>query len=166
MICATFRVCLLACSTITLHEENLLLYYIIFCQKYFSSKYSFVFNCSMDLYCIFSNLLLPKSFYNDPHPPFYQTGELGPTPHILLSTPPPPPMLGFFDFTGNRKILRQDRTLFKNKKNRNNRTYKHFTYQGKNKLHYLNTMQCSILFSNKSTCCEITQFYFQNYDYL
>ena len=37
---------------------------------------------------------------------------------------------------------------------------KHFTYKAKNKLHYLNTIQCSLLFSNKSNCCEITQFYF------
>ena len=28
------------------------------------------------------------------------------------------------------------------------------------KLHYLNTIQCSLLFSNKFTCCEITQFSF------
>ena len=94
--------------------------------------------------------------------PFYQNEKLEPTPTFAINSS----ILGFFDFTGNRKLLRQDRTLFKNKRNRNNRTYKHFTYQGKNKLHYLNTIQCSLLFSNKSTCCEITQFYFQNYDCL
>ena len=29
-----------------------------------------------------------------------------------------------------------------------------------NKLHYLKTIQWSLLFPNKSTCCEIAQFYF------
>ena len=116
MVCATFRVCLLTCCTITLHDENLLLYYIIFCQKYFASKYCFVFNCSRDLHCIFSNFLLPKPFYNDLYPTFYQTVELGPTPTFYYQ--PHPPHVRLFDFTGNRKLLRQDRTLFKNKNNR------------------------------------------------
>ena len=42
---------------------------------------------------------------------------------------------------------------------------KHFTYQAKNKLPYLNTIQCSLLFPNKSTCCGVAQFYSQNYGY-
>ena len=43
--------------------------------------------------------------------PFYQNVKLGPTPAFYYQLP----ILGFFDFTGNRKLLRQDRTLFKNK---------------------------------------------------
>ena len=64
--------------------------------------------------------------------PFYQNVKLGPTPAFYYQPPPPrsspahPPLLappttkekkiGFFDFTENKKLLRQDRTLFKNKK--------------------------------------------------
>ena len=41
--------------------------------------------------------------------PFYQYMKLGPTPTFYYQ---PPPTLDFFDFTGNKKLLRQDGTLF------------------------------------------------------
>ena len=57
---------------------------------------------------------------------FYQNVKLGPTPHFIINPPPPRiPILGFFDFIGNRQLfLRQDRPLLKNKKEEQTSRYK------------------------------------------
>ena len=76
---------------------------------------------------------------------FYQNVKLGPsiTFYYQPPIPPPPPAHPLSLAPQNRKILRQDRNLLKEQFNA-----------------LKNTIQCSLSFSNESTCYEITQFYF------
>ena len=118
--------------------------------------YSFVLNCSRGLYCIFSNFSPQNSFQNEP-PILPKCEIMTYLSHFLFHSPPPPsptppspPILGYFSFHKTELFLR---TKSKNK------------YQvGKNnhllKMSKALLSSCSLLFSSKSICCEIIQFYF------
>ena len=107
--------------------------------------YSFVLNCSRGLYCLFSNFSPPKSFYNDS--PVLPKCEIRTYPHILLSISLPYWAFLISQETENLKSKNkyQVGTNYHSLKMSKAQQVlviglKHFTYQAKNKLHYLNTI--------------------------